>query len=134
MTTEIVWMDDPEDHDFAAAGDFLELLTVPQTATRIIDELQAAPTIRDRWKAKDILRAVGPDSNPLIALLPQDNEGVAHKLRHIGRGEPISPVLLVRDLAARSLLIVDGDHRVAAAYWMDENSTVPCRIVDWERD
>lgn len=132
--TDIVWMPEPEDHDFQAAADFLTLIMEPGRARELATALQDhCPTVK-RWKAKDILRAVGPDSNPLSALLPQDNVGVAHKLRHIGRGEPISPVLLVRDLTNRTLLIVDGDHRVAAAYWMDENSLVPCRIVDWERD
>ena len=56
--------------------------------------LKLAPSVRHQ--AKDLLRASG------LALLPVDNVHVASDLAKIKRGEPLSPVLLVR-----------GDFRVA---------------------
>lgn len=127
----VEWLPEPEDHDFEAAQDFLCLLMPPRCAGRITAELRAAPTVI-RWKAKDVLRAVGPDSNPRGALLPEHNDGVARKLRKIRSGVPLSPVLLVCDLQRHTLLIADGDHRVAAAYHCGENTLVACRIADWD--
>lgn len=128
---DIVWLDDPEDHDYKAARDFLDLLMDDEDAMLAVGRLRRAETVA-RWKAKDILRAVGPDSNPTCALLPKSSAGVQRKLRKIHDGTPLSPVLLVRDLVRHTLLIADGDHRVSAAYWTDEDSIVPCRITDWE--
>lgn len=125
------WASDPGEHDYAAARDFLELVATPGTAARIVRQLQAAPTVT-RWKAKDVLRCVGTDGNPLSALLPAHNRGVHKQLQNIDRGRELSPVLLVRDLARRTLVIADGDHRVSAVYLSDENALVPCRIADWD--
>lgn len=124
------WAADPDPHDYDAARDFLELVMPTATAARIVRALQDAPTVT-RWKAKDILRQVGTDGNPLAALLPVGNHGVQHQTRRIRNGQPLSPVLLVRDHARRTLLIADGDHRVSAAYHADENAVIPCRIADW---
>jgi hypothetical protein len=46
-------------------------------------------------------------------------------------GHPLSQVLLVRGDARTGspLVIADGYHRVCAAYHLDYNIAVPCRVV-----
>jgi hypothetical protein len=46
--------------------------------------------------------------------------------------QPWEPILLVRgDVTAnRAVQIADGYHRVCASYHNDENTDIPCRIVD----
>lgn len=126
----VQWKNAPDAHDYPAAVEFLSLLMPPAAAHRIAGDMRNADTTER--KAKDVLRAVGPDSNPLAALLPRTNTGVAKQLRRIRQGRALSPVLLVVDIARHTLLIADGDHRVAAAYWTDENALIRCRIAYWE--
>ena len=113
------WKDEPEAHDFPAAGDFLRLLFSEEEAAALVDALQSAPTIRR--KAKDLLRASG------LALLPSDDPEVKKDLKRVARGERLSPVLLVR---APSLVVADGYHRICASYHLDESVEVSCRLVD----
>jgi hypothetical protein len=49
------WLDEPEEHDYPAAQDYLELLYPEHVCTGIVDRLRKAPMISK--KAKDILRA-----------------------------------------------------------------------------
>jgi hypothetical protein len=118
------WMDDPEDHDFPAATDFLELVVPKDAADRATADLRAAPTITK--KAKDVLRASG------LEPLPGDNVHVAKDLHKIHADEALSPVLLVRGdaRAGAPLVIADGYHRVCAVHVVDEDADIPCRIVD----
>ena len=76
--------------------------------------------------AKDILRAAG------LPLLAVDDPEVATDVKKVAKGQPLSPVLLVRgDLAAgRPLQIADGYHRVCASYHLSEDTEIPCRIAD----
>ena len=112
------WKDNPDQHDYPAALDYLTLLRSPAQAHKLVKALQKAK-ITHR-KAKDILRASG------LALLPEDNIYVARDLGKIQKGEQLSPVLLVR---GQPLLVADGYHRVCASYWIDENADIPCRLV-----
>ena len=50
----------------------------------------------------------------------------------MARGEPLSPVLLVRGRAAAGtpLVVADGYHRICASYHLDEDADIPCRLVD----
>jgi hypothetical protein len=120
---DVIWKDEPEQHDFPAAGDYLSLLAPPDVVTAAVDALRAAGTVHR--KAKDILRAAALD------LLPVDNPHVASDLQKIAKKRPLAPVLLVRgDLReGRPLQIADGYHRVCASYHTDENTDIPCRIV-----
>ena len=45
-----IWIDEPEDHDFPAALDYLELLFHPQKAKELVKSLKSAETIRKRLK------------------------------------------------------------------------------------
>lgn len=114
-----LWLPDPEEHDFPAAADYLDLLMGSEQVRRIVVDLQRAPT--QVKKAKDILRA------SQLPLLPADNVHVKHDIQRARDGKRLSPVLLVR---GRPLIIADGYHRVCAAYHLTEDLVIPCRVVN----
>ena len=118
------WKDEPDDHDFPAALDYLSLVMPEASAGAAADGLRTAPLLHR--KAKDLLRASG------LALLPPDNVHVAKDLDKVKRGQRLSPVLLVRgnELSARALVIADGYHRICASYHLDEDAEIPCKLVD----
>jgi hypothetical protein len=118
------WKDEPEEHDFPAAVDYLSLLFPDVVVAATVDRLRAAPTIRR--KAKDLMRASG------LALLPKLDPQVAGDLKRVAAGAKLSPVLLVRGRAPAgvALIVADGYHRICASYYVDENAEIPCRLVD----
>ena len=118
----VIWKDEPDEHDFPAAADYLSLVAAPDAVDDLVDRLRNAPIIHR--KAKDILRASG------LPLLDRDNAHVASDLRKVSRHEALSPVLLVGgDLSSgRPAQIADGYHRVCASYYVDENTDIPCRL------
>jgi hypothetical protein len=122
-----IWKDEPEEHDFPAAQEYLTLLFEEKAARKLVAALGKAQTIRR--KAKDLLRA---SSLPLLA---KDNSHVVHDLAKLKRGEALSPVLLVRGDAAKGLplVVADGYHRICASWHKDENIAVACRIVERAR-
>lgn len=121
------WNNEPDEHDYPAAYDYLTLITDEVTAARLVDGLQGG--LLTHRKAKDILRA------SRLPLLPEDNVHVAKDLDKIARGKLLSPILLVRghthaDLRATDdLVIADGYHRVCASYHLDENADIPCKLI-----
>jgi hypothetical protein len=116
---DVKWLGKPEDHDFPAAADYLALLADSQTVDALTDQLRAAGTVHK--KAKDILRAAQ------LRLLPVDNPHVRADLSKIKKGQPLSPILLVRGdfVTGVPLQIADGYHRVCASYHTDENTDIP---------
>lgn len=114
-----IWLEAPEDHDYPAAADYLDLLLPGDVVAGIVDRLRKAPTVSK--KAKDVLRASA------LPLLPEDNIHVQRNLDKVKKGKKLSPILLVRDL---KLVIADGYHRVCAIYYLSEDLEVPCRITD----
>lgn len=119
----VMWLPEPEAHDFPAALDYLTLVMDEAIAKRAVRALQRSATVSK--KAKDILRASG------LNVLGQDNVHVRNDLRKVHGGARLSPVLLVRGdaVAGRPLLIADGYHRVCAAHILDEDAEIPCRLV-----
>lgn len=121
------WKNEPDEHDYPAAHDYLTLITDDPAATRLVEALKAA-TLTHR-KAKDILRASG------LPLLPADNVHVGKDLDKVKDGKALSPVLLVRghthqDMrAGDDLVIADGYHRVCASYHLGEDLDIPCKLV-----
>ena len=111
------WKDEPEEHDFPAALEYLSLLTSPVNASHYVEELRRSPTYER--KAKDLLRASRSEA------LPKNNAHVAKDLKKIEDGEKLSPVLIVR---GQPLVIADGYHRICASYHLDEDAEIPCRI------
>jgi hypothetical protein len=120
----VKWQEQPDDHDYPAAAHYLALLAADSVVDELVQRLRAAPIVHQ--EAKDILRASH------LPLLDVDNPHVASDLAKVHRGKPLSPVLLVRgDLdAGIALQIADGYHRVCASYHVDENTDIPCRIVN----
>jgi hypothetical protein len=78
------------------------------------------------YQAKDLLRASG------LALLDKNNAHVAKDLDQVRRGHKLSPILLIRGnfTENRSLVVADGYHRICASYWINEDTPIPCRVVD----
>jgi hypothetical protein len=124
----VKWLEKPEAHDFPAAADYLDLLAESQTVKKLTKRLKAGTVVHK--KAKDLLRAAQ------LSLLPADNPHVASDLAKIRKGEPLSPILVVRgDFAAGvPLQIADGYHRVCASYHTDENTDIPVVIVSRPSD
>jgi hypothetical protein len=122
------WKVEPDEHDYPAALAYLTLVLPPATAEDIVARLRVAEVLR--FKAKDLIRA------SRLRLLPVNNFHVAADLRKVKRGQPLSPVLLVRGHLMRdvALTVADGYHRVCASYALDENADIPCRLVDYPAD
>ena len=122
----VKWLDEPEDHDYVAAVDYLGLISEDDVITATVAALKSADVALR--KAKDILRAAR------LELLPASNLRVKNDLAKIDAGKRLSPVLLVRGKALDdvALQIADGYHRVCASYLTDENTPIPCRLVSWQ--
>jgi hypothetical protein len=122
-STGVLWGDEPDEHDYPAAADYLALLATSEQINEIVTALKQAPVVHK--KAKDLLRA------SQLALLPEDNPHVCRDLKKIKKGTRLSPILAVRgDLnTGVALQIADGYHRVCASYYTDENTDIPVRIV-----
>lgn len=119
----VKWLDEPEDHDYAAAADYLSMLAEAATVTATVDSMKSVETVFR--EAKDILRAAR------LNLLAADNPHVRTDLAKIGDGKKLSPILLVRGSGRDALQIADGYHRVCASYLTDENTPIPCRLTSW---
>jgi hypothetical protein len=119
MATEH-WKDEPEEHDFPSAFNYLTLLTEPRDAKKIVKALKQSSHL-EHYMANDLLRASG------LALLPADDHDVAKELLKVKSGTKLSPVLLVR---GTPLWVADGYHRICASYHLNEDEVIPCRIVD----
>ncbi|MGW5435755.1 hypothetical protein [Nocardia asteroides] len=119
---QVQWKNAPEDHDYPAAADYLDLVADKPVVAAIIADLRSAPVVVK--KAKDILRA-----SRLDALTP-DNPHVRKDLLKINEGRKLSPILLVRGDCRKNvpMLIADGYHRVCALYFADENAEIPAKI------
>jgi hypothetical protein len=119
----VLWGEEPDEHDYPAAADYLALLAPAGQISDIVAALKQAPIVHK--KAKDLLRASG------LALLPIDNPHVQLDLKKIKKGKALSPILVVRgDLnTGVAMQIADGYHRVCASYYTDENTDIPVRIV-----
>jgi hypothetical protein len=118
------WQPEPEEHDFPAASTYLSLVCDPELAAKLVAALRVATTTT--YQAKDLLRA------SQLPLLGKENLHVASDLAKVKAGHKLSPVLLVRGRfpKGRALVVADGYHRICASYWIDENTPIPCRIVD----
>jgi hypothetical protein len=123
----VKWLEKPEAHDFPAASDYLALVADPKTVNELTEKLRAGDIVQK--KAKDILRAAQ------LRLLPVDNPHVAADLSKIKKGQPLSPILLVRGdfVSGAPLQIADGYHRVCASYHTDENTDIPVVLAIWSR-
>ena len=120
---EVLWGDEPDEHDYPAAADYLALLASEAQISEIVAALKQTPVVHK--KAKDLLRA------SQLALLPKENVHVQIDLKKIKKGKKLSPILVVRGNldSGAPMQIADGYHRVCASYYTDENTDIPVRIV-----
>ena len=121
--SEVLWGEEPDEHDYPAAADYLALLAPAAQISEIVAALKQAPIVHK--KAKDLLRA------SCLGLLPKDNPHVQRDLKKIKKGTALSPILVVRGElnTGVAMQIADGYHRVCASYYTDENTDIPVRIV-----
>ncbi len=117
----IKWLPAPEKHDYAAAFSYLGLLFTVATANQYVEDLKK--TIIVEYKAKDLFRA---SALPLLGI---SNNHIKRDLKKIKNGESLSPLLLVRNTTNSKLIIADGYHRLCAVYSLDEDASIPCKIV-----
>lgn len=124
MTKKEHWKAEPDEHDYPAAGAYLSLLMTKAEVTATVRKLKAATLSTS--KAQDLLRA------SRLEMLPIDNHEVLRDLKKVRKGELLSPLLLVRGHAGSdvALTVADGYHRICASYHLDEDTDIPCRIVD----
>jgi len=124
VTQTVKWLPKPEKHDYRAAEDYLSLLMPLKRAASLSRRLAATKDDITHRKAKDILRA------SQLPLLGEENKHVASDLRKAASGVALSPILLLRGDETHPLVVADGYHRVCASYWIDENTDIPCILVD----
>ena len=117
----IQWLDKPAKHDYVAAASYLSLLFNAATVARNVKKLRR--THLCKFAAKDLLRASS------LSRLGVSNSHVERDREKIVKGEALSPILLVRDSKNDKLIIADGYHRLCAVYSLDEDATIPSRIV-----
>jgi hypothetical protein len=117
----IQWLEEPEDHDYPAAQSYLSLHYEEKVAASLVAKLRHAPI--SQFKAKDIFRASS------LSLLGVSNSHVEKDRKKIHDGRKLSPLLLVRETERGRVVIADGYHRLCAVYSLDEDATIPCKIV-----
>jgi hypothetical protein len=117
---DIQWLKLPEEHDYPAAQSYLALIYPPEIVTGLVARLRENPMTS--FKAKDIFRASA------LSLLGVSNSHVLKDKKKIERGEPLSPLLLVRDTANGKVVIADGYHRLCSVYAFNEGALIPCKI------
>ena len=118
---EIRWFEQPEPHNYPAAGSYLSLIFEPTTAKAHVVKLRKAEVTE--FKAKDIFRASG------LSLLGVSNSHVLRDQKKLKANDKISPLLLVRDPVFGRVIVADGYHRLCAIYSFFEDAVVRCKIV-----
>jgi disulfide oxidoreductase YuzD len=121
MSDKIDWLKEPEDHNYPASESYLTLVFDSHTAKSHTKKLRGAKVVE--FKAKDIFRA------SRLSLLGISNSHVEKNLKKIHDDVKLSPILLVRDIEFRQVIIADGYHRLCAVYHYDEDALIPCKIV-----
>jgi hypothetical protein len=115
------WLDEPDKDDYAAAESFLTLIYDEQSTAQFVKKLKKAEVLR--FEAKDICRA------SWLPLLGINDSHVKADQKRLVAGKKLSPLLLVRQAGNGKVIIADGYHRLCAAYSLDEDASIPCKIV-----
>lgn len=117
----IKWLLEPEEKNYPAAESFLGLIYDNKTVKTIVNHLKSVQL--SQFKSKDIFRASG------LSLLGISNFHVEIDRKKIESGNPLSPILLLRDERNSKVIVVDGYHRLCAVYSFNEDELIPCKIV-----
>ena len=118
---KIKWLSEPEEHNYPAAYSYLNLILEDGVCEVIVKKLEKSPVVE--FKAKDIFRA------SKLSLLGISNSHVDKNLDKIEDEKKLSPILLVRDIENKTVIVADGYHRMCAVYHYDEDALIPCKIV-----
>jgi len=119
--SKIIWLTNPEDHDYRASLSYLNLIFDNKSAKKLVKALREATMTS--FKAKDIFRSSG------LSLLGISNGHVEKNTKKIQAEIGLPPLLLVRDDRQRQLIIADGYHRLCSVYLINEEADIPCKIV-----
>ncbi|MGB7809827.1 MAG: hypothetical protein WBP56_01710 [Polyangia bacterium] len=119
--SNVQWLPEPEDKDYPAAQSYLSLIKAETETRSLVTKLKNAKVTQ--FRAKDIFRASG------LSLLGVSNSHVAKDQQKIKDGRSLSPLLLVRDPNNGKVVIADGYHRLCAVYSLNEDESIPCKIV-----
>jgi len=120
QTPSITWQDDAPPSDYEAAGHYLSLVDVQKNIDKALADLKAGAIVE--YKATDLLRAAQ------LAVPKADDRPTREQIKKIKRGEPVSPVLLVRVPALKKVIVADGFHRICAAYRIDPDVVLHCKL------
>ena len=104
---EIRWLAEPKASNYPAALSYLTLVFEPALAAKHVRLLKRAAVVE--FKSKDIFRASA------LSLLGVSNFFVERDRKKIVEGEPLSPILLVRDIVNRKVIVADGYHQIGRA-------------------
>lgn len=118
---KVKWTEEGSEDDYRAAEVYLSLINTPANVSKAIAGLRAAGV--DKFKATDLLRA------SQVELPESDDRPCRKEIKKINKGEALSPLLLVRDAAMKKVIIADGFHRLCAAYRIDPDVILHCKIV-----
>ena len=119
-TPSITWQDDAPPSDYEAAGHYLALVDVQKNIDQALADLKAGAIVE--YKATDLLRAAQ------LIVPKADDRPTREQIKKIRRGDPVSPVLLVRVPTLKKVIIADGFHRICAAYRIDPDVVLHCKL------
>ena len=120
QTPSITWQDDANPDDYEAAGHYLALVDNQKNIDKTLADLKAGTIVE--YKATDLLRAAQ------LIVPKADDRPTREQIKKIKHGEPVSPVLLVRVPALRKVIVADGFHRICAAYRIDPDVMLHCKL------
>jgi hypothetical protein len=120
QTPSITWQDDANPDDYEAAGHYLALVDNQKNIDKTLADLKAGTIVE--YKATDLLRAAQ------LIVPKADDRPTREQIKKIKHGEPVSPVLLVRVPALKKVIVADGFHRICAAYRIDPDVILHCKL------
>jgi hypothetical protein len=116
----ITWLDDANPSDYEAAAHYLALVDTQKNIDKAVTDLKAGAIVE--YKATDLLRAAQ------LTVPKADDRPTREQIKKIDRGEPVSPVLIVRVPALKKVIVADGFHRICAAYRIDPDVMLHCKL------
>lgn len=116
----ITWLDDANPSDYEAAAHYLALVDTQKNIDKTVTDLKAGAIVE--YKATDLLRAAQ------LTIPKADDRPTREQIKKIKHGEPVAPVLLVRAPALKKVIVADGFHRICAAYRIDPDVVLHCKL------
>ena len=117
----IKWLKKPQPGNYSDAFSFLGLIYDGNKIVEFMKMFKSASI--SEFKARDIIRAAN------ITDITNTNLQIEEDRKKIKKEVALSPILLVRDPVKTRVIIAEGYYRVVAAYSIDENAVIPCKII-----